>query len=266
MLQFIPRNVNVEDGRTPVMYNREIDEFAHALLNDYRPELLNEPGKIDAEHFLESYLGAEIQFHDIYNENPAQPIFALTTFTKGVVEVFDQENECISGIVISERTVILDNAIMETGKEGLALFSALHECGHLILHWHVFLDEDGYPYEHKGEAAVICCRRNHIESFSHKSSKRTPVDWREHQADYFAAAIAMPNATFYPFVNQLLRENGVYKRCITVGRDSDLDILADDILPEYISETYGVSKRAARIKLRKCEFVIGGDTQPRYKR
>jgi hypothetical protein len=78
----------------------------------------------------------------------------------------------------------------------------------------------------------------------------------------------MPNQTFRPFVNRLMRENGIYRGQIRIGRDSDEDIFADDLLPEYISETYGVSKRAARIKLSKTEFVFGGDLQnkPRKKK
>lgn len=39
-----------------------------------------------------------------------------------------------------ERAVIIDNAVMEPGKEGLALFSGLHEAGHIMMHWDVFRD------------------------------------------------------------------------------------------------------------------------------
>jgi len=66
----------------------------------------------------------------------------------------------------------------------------------------------------------------------------------------------MPNKTFIPFVRGMLRESGFYKGSITIGTDSDWDILANDIIPDAISETYGVSKRAARIKLRKTGFVL----------
>jgi hypothetical protein len=254
--------VNIEDNRTPVMFDREIDELAHAILGDYRPELLKEPGKIDFEHFLESYLGAEIQYHDIYCADPKYPVLALTAFTAGGIDVFDRKNECLSTAYVPARTVVIDNAVIESDIVGFARFSALHEAGHLILHWRVFVDGYGVPYKGKNNtASVIICRRDNIEIYGNKGKHRTPADWREHQADYFAAAAAMPNVTFYPFVNQLLRENGIYKRQIRLGRDSDLDIFADDLLPEFISETYGVSKRAARIKLRKAEFVLGDKAQ-----
>jgi len=260
MLRFEPRKVNPIDNRTPVMYDREIDELVCAILSDYKPELLQEPGKINYEHFLESYLEAGLDFYDIYYDDPKYPVLALTAFTEGEIEIFDKENECVTVAYVPARTVIIDNAVAETDVEGIERFSALHEAGHLMLHFRVFVNEYGNPYERQSDSAsVIVCRRNNIEITGGKDrgKERTPADWREHQADYFAAAISMPNGTFRPFVNRVMRENGYYKGQITIGHDSDLDILADDILPDVIREVYGVSKRAARIKLRKTGFVTG---------
>ena len=255
MITYTPRMVNREDNRTPVMYDREIDALAHDILADYKPELLQEPTRIDAEHFLEQYLGADILYCDLYNDDPARPILALTAFTEGLVDVFDAESQRVRFMNVPARTIMLDNRITEPGMEGLALFTGLHEAGHLVLHRDVFeTDASGAV---SGAASTIVCRRAGIENAGFAKTERTPEDWREHQADYFAAAIAMPNATFRPFVHQFLRENGVYRGRIQTGRDPDLDILADDLLPEYIAETYGVSKRAARIKLRKGGFVAG---------
>jgi len=259
MVKLIPNRVDYKNHNTPVLYDREIDMYAHTVLEDYKPRLLKEPGTINFQHFLESYLNVSIEYHDIYSDDPEYPILAMTIYGRGEIKVFDRENECISRIEVSEKTVVIDNAIMEPGKEGLALFSGLHEGGHITMHWDVYsriLDEAAETGETM--SPLVYCRRENIErsikSYSRKI--RSAVDWREHQADYFAAAIAMPNATFKPFIHSLLRENGYFKGSITVGRDSDLDILADDILPDAISEVYGVSRRAARIKLRKAGFVI----------
>jgi hypothetical protein len=52
-----------------------------------------------------------------------------------------------------------------------------------------------------------------------------------------------------------MREYDVWKGQIVLGQDDDLDILANDLLPERITEIYGVSKRAALIKLKKSGFV-----------
>jgi len=258
MVKLNPRRTDYTNFNTPVLFDREIDEFAQAVLTDYKPQLLKEPCTINFQHFLESYLGASIEYHDIYNEDPNRQILAMTVYGRGEVKVFDRENECVSRIPVPERTVIIDNSVMETGKEGLALFSGLHEAGHMLLHWDVYMrmmdaavecGEDVMP--------VVFCRRQHIESVANTRKTRTAEDWREHQADYFAAAIAMPNATFKAFVHSILRQNGYYKASITMGRDSDLDILAHDIIPDAVSDVYGVSKRAARIKLHKTGFVHG---------
>lgn len=48
----------------------------------------------------------------------------------------------------------------------------------------------------------------------------------------------MPNATFIPFINQVFREHGVFRRCIMLGEDDDLDILAEKLLLECIAEVY----------------------------
>ena len=259
MLKFKPRRVNFEDGRTPVMSNNEIDEFAEAVIADYKPELLKKPGKIDMEDFVEYYIKTDVIFKDIYYEDPNKPIRALTILNDGKIKVFDRDNTCVSYVDVPARAVVIDNEVTEKGKEGIELFSGLHEAGHILLHWDVFVDKHGNPYEKKKNdefASVICCQRNYIEN-TNLSGNRTLYDWQEHQADYFAAATSMPNITFRPFVIQFLRENGIYRGSIILGRNSDSDILANDLLPEYISETYGVSKRAAKIKLRKCGFVYG---------
>ena len=83
----------------------------------------------------------------------------------------------------------------------------------------------------------------------------TAEEWREHHANRFASTIAMPDATFIPFVTNTMREYGVFKRSILLGSNDDLDILAKDLLPERISEVYGVSRQAASVKLRKSGFI-----------
>ena len=255
MVRLNPNRVDHRNHNTPILYDREIDALAHEILADYKPELLQEPGRINYQHFLESYLDMRIEFHDIYSEDPERPILAMTLFESGAIRVFDREEACISRVTLPGRTVIIDNAVMEPGRESLALFSGLHEAGHITMHWEVYtlIGEENWRDD---LAAIVCCRRENIES-TKRSGQRTAADWREHHADYFAAAIAMPNATFIPFVHSVLRDAGFYKGAVTRGLDEDLDILADDILPDAISEVYGVSRRAAQIKLRKTGFVYG---------
>jgi len=258
------RRFDRENNYQPILSNREIDDYAHALLEDYKPKLLREPGRINYQHFLESYLGMQILFYDIYTDDPNKPILALTAFKEGRVKVFDRDNECVKKIVVPARSVIMDNSVMDDRKEYLALFTGMHESGHIVMQWHVYTGEtfDGEPFDPDYDwdsdiEPIVYCRRNSIENKSMARKNPTAEEWREHHADYFAAAITMPNKTFKPFVTRLLREHSYYRSTITLGRDEDFDILALDLLPDAISEIYGVSKRAAQIKLKTSGFVIG---------
>ena len=264
MEQLQLRRFDRENNYQPILSNREIDEYVHALLEDYKPELLREPGRINYQHFLEFYLGMQILFYDIYTDDLDKPILALTAFREGKIKVFDRDNKCVKKVVVPARSVVMDNSIMGDDKEPLALFTGMHEGGHITMQWHVYTGEtfDGelfYPdYEWDSDIdPIVYCRRSNIENRLTTRKNPTPMEWREHHADYFAAAITMPNKTFKPFVTQLLREHNYYKGTITLGRDDDWDILALDLLPDAISGVYGVSKRAARIKLKTSGFIVG---------
>jgi len=256
------RRIDRTNNNTPILSNREIDEYAYEVLKDYKPRLLREPGIINHEHFLESYLELRLIRHDIYSDDPDQPILAMTAFGDCEIKVFDRENECISEIKIPARSVVLNNIIAEPkDMKPVARFSGVHEGGHSLMQWHVFTGKtiDGksfdpdYDWEYIYPA--VYCRRANIESKKTPKKEWNAEQWREHHADYFAGAFTMPNSTFIPFIRNFLRENGFYKGFITMGADGDLDILAHDLLPETINEIYGVSKQAARIKLRTSGFV-----------
>jgi hypothetical protein len=258
MIELRPHRVD-SIHKTPILSRWEMDEYAHAVLKDYKPDLLRYPGTINYQHFLESYLGLEIEFQDIYDDDPERPILAMIAFERGAVRVFDEESGKAKRIIVSERTVILDNLLTQEEKKGLALFSGLHEGFHYLLHKDFFSgSEENSRGDLPGEQIkpVMCCRRENIESFGKRKKERTAAEWLEYQADYSASALAMPNATFTPFINGILRENGYRRGSIILGRDSDLDILAQDILPDAIMDTYGVSRRAAKVKLSKNEVVI----------
>ena len=51
MIELKITRVDRENDNTPILSNKEIDEFACAVLEDYNPKLLREPGIIDYEHF-----------------------------------------------------------------------------------------------------------------------------------------------------------------------------------------------------------------------
>jgi len=192
-------------GGNPILSDAEIDRYAHALLKDYKPGLLEKPGIINYQHFIETYLGAMLSFQDIYCDDPDKPILGMAVFREGEVKVFDREALSIQEIWVDEHSILLDNLVLENGKEGLARFTALHEARHLLLHSG---DYDGIDDYDKGFVpATLSCRRENIES--RRRPKCSSHEWKEHQADCFAGCLAIPTATFISFVRKLLREHHV---------------------------------------------------------
>ena len=240
----------------PILKDKDIDEFAELILNDYKPNLLKEPKKINYMHFLESYFGVNLEFQYIYYEENERPKLGATAFNNGLLKIFDREDMCIRNILIKEHTVIIDSSIMEESKESLVLFTALHEAGHFWMHKGVYKKCNEQLSMFNNINPVICCRTNSIENFGSKKRLITADDWREHQADYFASAIAMPKSTFIPLANKILNEKGISDGKVVIGIDAKQDAFAENEFPNLIAKAYGVSKKAAKIKLKNFGFII----------
>ena len=97
------------DG-TPVVCDLEVMAYAEAQVGDYKPELLKTPGKINALHFVESYLNAAVDVQDILNVVPGMEINGITVFKDAMITV-REEGGFLSklfpaGAIIIDQTVI----------------------------------------------------------------------------------------------------------------------------------------------------------------
>ena len=248
MIRMKISRVDHDNNDTPILSKNEIENFAHSILTDYKPHLLKEPGAIKFQHFLENYLGVSLLFRDIYYDDPESPIFGMTIFRDCTVQMFDRENERVKHEIIRKNSIIIDNYVMEPGREGFANFTGIHEGGHYLIHPGV------YSTFKPGQ---ICCRRENLEGSGKAAIQGMYYNqWIEFQANYFTACFTMPNTTFRPLVNDYLRKHDIWKGSITLGLNEDSDILGRHLLPEYVSEVYGVSKRAAFSKLKTNGFIV----------
>ncbi len=255
MIDFICRRMNART-RTPILSDAEIEQIAEQLLMDYKPELLEQPGRINALHFLESYLGATIDFQDIYYPEGASAILGAAVFADSNIRVFDRERMRTAGKSVYRKTILLDNSLMQSGKDGLQLFTALHEGGHLYLHAAAFSEPscDTKP----GEAqAVVCCRRRSIGfgGLRRMFGEWTDLDFREHQANVFAASIAMPRKTFVPYVQQFFEDSFVPPESRFMGNAS-MECFVMPPLLWHLYRIYGVSKTAALVQLKKYGLYV----------
>lgn len=246
---------------TPIVKDTEIQDYAEVLLQDYKKQLLREPGKINPLHFVESYLGAVVDYQDIYYPENTPAIAGATVFNDDRILVFDREEKRIKPIEVAANTVLIDNSTMDDGKEGFAAFTVLHEGGHLCLHPAVYRRLGGQLSlfdDHKDGDYVVCCRRNSLEGHGAKRSKlTTQEDFREHQANVLAASLAMPRPTFVPAAQELIRKsgfkNGVFVMPTVMDWDYSLGISA---IEESLSALFGVSKSAANVQMKRLGLLI----------
>lgn len=265
MIEFVC-NRRHKDG-TPIVTDLAVIEYAEMVLADYRPELLEYPGKIDGLHFIEKYLKANIDFQDIYYDEDENPIAGATVFNQEDVKVFDRENQCTKDIPVEADTVIIDNSTMEEGKEGFARFTQLHEAGHFCMHPAVY-KRDPYQmsifdmgYGFAARRSVVMCKRTALEN--RKGQLKTQEDFREHQANVFAAALEMPRRAFYRATTRLIKE-------YDIGRDlNSIMVIPDRFHFDFengkreiittVADFFGSSRRATEIQMMTLGLLMTED-------
>ena len=101
---------------------------------------------------------------------------------------------------------------------------------------------------------LVKCFRSYLTCS--KRSLVTEEDFREHQANVFAAAIAMPKATFVPYAKRLLNRYGLEGRCSSryvcgsrYFHDTYNTFLSN------LAKAYDVSCQSVDIKLHKLGLV-----------
>ena len=256
MLEFHCKR-HAKDG-TPIIKDTEIADYAEALVRDYNAKYIDEPWLLDPLKFSEYYLEANLDFVDIYCEEGEQ-IAGATVFNRENIKLFDREHMRTRCETFEANTILIDNETMKEGKETFARFTVFHEDGHFCMHPRVFrINQDQMSLfdfmEPQTPKSVICCRKATIED--RKTKLVTQEDFREHQANVFAAAITMPKRIFTEVAIDGIRQMGCKEDYYVLPtlRETDYDECADS-LASYMGHKFNVSKTAARVQLRKYGLI-----------
>ncbi len=256
----IPFNCRRRDKtRTPIIRNEDVWAYAEALVGDYKPALLKEPAPLNVPHFLESYLGATVEYQDIYYGRDDDPIAGATVFNDSLIHVFDRDGLCIRTIEVAAGTIIIDNSTVATGNKGFEAFTGLHEGGHFTMHPEVYQKNPNQIClfeKPKDGSAVVCCRKSTMFGRHCYGRQLTPEQNREHQANSFAAFAAMPRQTFIPLATGLIRDAG-FSEGIFVEDEKDWEsAYALEKICNKLIEAYGVSLTAAKIHLKELGLLM----------
>ena len=239
----------------PYITNDVLDDYAEELVADFAPELLNCPGVINVEAFVEYYLGLSMRYFHISYE---RKILGMTAFNDGILDVIDEETGQPDSVHVTAGTIILDTSLTTKRNLPRLRFTTLHEGSHWILHREAFAEDNPFGLAGVYENKFLAAKEGRVD-YSRSQKENTDTERMERQADFLSSAILMPRPALRVAYREFFKYCGEKPRRIIKGRT-----LADDkyaaILPEYVASLFGVSKRAALIRLEKLTAIVDGKT------
>lgn len=252
MIEFKWSKVHRPD-QTPIIKDVEIEDLVEELLKDYKPQLLEQPMPVNPEHFAETYMGIDIEYQRI--ASPDNNVVGAMVFNDECLPVYREDGKVHLIQVPANTIVIHEDTACDDKLHRFMRFTILHECGHAWMHANVYrrkaLSLFGGTEINK---QMTKCFRSYLTCS--KRSLVTEEDFREHQANVFAAAIAMPRATFVPYAKRLLMQYGLegrfspqYVEDSRSFRDTYNNVLLK------LAKAYDVSCQSVDIKLHKLGLV-----------
>ena len=220
----------LDDSLVLVMGKDDLDRYAESFLQQYYPEALLKPCKIDPIK-LAANLGLTIIKSKITADGS---IFGRCFFEDCVTEIYDEETKTFVRKAIKAGTIIVDPNVAFMRTIGSFNNTVVHEC----VHWAF----------HKKAFALARLYDENLSNVSCEISGGVPghtmgaVDWMEWQANALAPRIQMPASMFKLQADRLVSQ---YRR-IKEGYDV-IDLIEPMI--NQLADEFGVSKIAAKIRL-----------------
>ena len=240
-------------SQVPYLTYEALEEYAEKVVADFAPERLNNPGALDVDRFIEYYLGLSVEYHRICYD---RKVLGMTAFNDGKIDVADENTGLPEPIPVSKGTIVIDTSLTVSKRSIPRLrFTMMHEgAGHWLLHRKAFAPDNPF-----GPAGVYknqyLAAKEGRDDYNSSQKEKTDNQCMERQADFLAAAILMPRPALRNTFRAFFKSNHDRPRQIVKGT-SPLDDYYAKRLPEYVAETYNVSKRAATIRLEKLNAIV----------
>lgn len=166
------------------------------------------------------------------------------------VPVYLPKEKCADYLYIKRGTMLIDNTLLDDKNEYRLRSTIGHECGHWVFHSDFYsgLNIRNYQKEILMPEATGC-KKTDIEGGEESGGRRklvTDVDWLEHHAKYFSAAILMPKTPFIHAASNLIEHEDVHEAKLS----------------ERLSAIFQVSSASANIRLSQLgfnKFLIRGE-------
>ena len=226
-------NINVPRKKNglPYVSKSDIEEITQLHLEQFNADLLKEPVPIPIEEFLQNYLKLDMDYADITHDIS---VLGLTAFDSGYLKVYDLEGNKERFIYVEEGTVVIDNSLLKSDKEGRLRFTCGHEGGHWIFHREMFK-------LNKKQINTDRCFYRDNENVSTGKKFKTDEEWMEWQANYTSSCLIMPRKTFIMAARKIFKEANIKDGSVTLGKDPGIDVFAQYHMPRRMADIFKVS-------------------------
>ena len=238
--------------QVPYITYDALDEYAVKVIHDAAPELLKQPSILNVEWFVEYYLGMQIEYKRLSYD---RKILGMTAFNTGLVQVVDEFSGKTAPVDVVEGTVLIDPILMEKRNAARRRFTFMHEGSHWLIHRPAFSVNNPFGSPGKYENQYLAAKEGRID-YSRSQKERNDSERVERQADFLASALLMPLPTLRMAFRNFFGYYGERPHQIVRGSSAADDDFAS-LLPEYVAGEFGVSHRAALIRLEKLRAIVG---------
>ncbi len=221
----------------PILSNNGIDSQAEALIADYDPSLLKTPRALDVEDFAENYVG--LRLHYLYLSHKGF-IWGRMVFHNTKILIYNPTENRADEEPVDGNTIVIDNRLLDKKREHALRSTVIHECCHGIYH---------YSYYCLGKQSSVirqpytsCEAKNIIGPDRISGRLQTDIDWIEHQAKYFSAAVLMPKTPMAKICKSPYIKYGIFEN--NPGSENDA-------LAAYIAKLFNVSCESAKIRIKQ---------------
>jgi Zn-dependent peptidase ImmA (M78 family) len=243
-------------SQIPYVTYDALDNYGEMLVNDFAPEYLKTPGPIDVDGFVEYYLRLCVDFRRICHNCK---ILGMTAFSDGVIDVMDEETGQPEQMPVKTGTVIIDTSLSLKRHAPRLRFTMTHEGAHWLLHRKAFAQDNPFGPAGSYQNQYLAAKEGRID-YSRSNSERNDAERMERQADFLASAILMPRPALRVAFRDFFRYYNEKPRRIIRGSGNPMDDCFAVQLPEYVAGVFGVSKRAALIRLEKLTAIVNNST------
>lgn len=240
----------------PILSKEKIEVLAQRVINSYKPIRNLEVGALDLEHFIECYMGLDMDYKDLSHN---RSILGMMVFDNCNVPVYDVDRDKAKYIPVDEGTIIIDNSLLEEEQLRRGRFTLAHEAAHWFLHRQIYQKNknqislfDTLEVKEK-ELPVIKCRTSDIENIG-KRKLSTDNEFMEWQADYMASVLLMPKNSFTKVTREKFKSSRITKGFYEMGTNFETDLWAEAMAYE-LADIFEVSVTAVNIRLKNLGFI-----------